>query len=351
MIVRRTIRQLGQMSVQLHGTSCAPAKATLMHHPDPTLPYHVYFDASIRGIGGMLGQDRERVMHPAAFCARRLQPAETRYSTTEQELLAIVYSFTTWRCYLEGAVVFAHTDHEPPTWLARKKSMNRRQAHWMEFFGRFDYTLLYIKGDLNVVADALSRQLAFSDVAPMPLPGEFWPHSPEQAMLTSLCCARRFEQRFGTEVRHVSKVFPFQSSGRCVFAASRPLRALSCGGAAPSIFPDSVVSRSVRVPVTPDNWERLSVSPGCFRVGVVLASSRCRRGVFIGGHTRRCAALDSGGEERRPAEGAGQSGEQPSLPSKRRRLDSSDMPRDTQVELDAAVRGYRAIGPSGAIGP
>ena len=97
------------------------AKATLMHHPDPTLPYHVYFDESIRGIGGMLGQDREGVMHHVAFCARRLQPAETRYSTTEQELLAMVYSFTTWRCYLEGAVLFAHTDHEPLTWLASKE--------------------------------------------------------------------------------------------------------------------------------------------------------------------------------------------------------------------------------------
>ena len=84
--------------------------AAMMHHPDFSKPFHVYFDASITGIGGLLAQDVDGNMCPAAFCARRMQPAEVNYTTTEQEFLAMVHCFRTWRCYLEGTEVFAHTD-------------------------------------------------------------------------------------------------------------------------------------------------------------------------------------------------------------------------------------------------
>ena len=155
------------------------ANATLMRHPDPSLPFHVYFDASLTGIGGLLMQDHAGDLFPVAFCARRLQPAETRYTTTEQEFLAMVYALRTWRCYLEGIDFFAHTDHEPLTWLASQKSLNRRQARWTEFLSRFSYELLYIKGDKNVCADALSRMCALpvGDTAAESLPGDVWPHS------------------------------------------------------------------------------------------------------------------------------------------------------------------------------
>jgi hypothetical protein len=123
------------------------ANAVLMYHPDTSLPYQVYFDASIRGIGGLLAQELDGALLPVAFCARLMQKAEVNYMTTEQEFLAMVYCLFTWRCYLEGIELFAHTDHEPLTWLASQKTINGRQARWMEFLSRFEYTLLYIKGD------------------------------------------------------------------------------------------------------------------------------------------------------------------------------------------------------------
>ena len=288
---------------------------TLLYHPDPTVAYHVYFDASIRGVGGMLGQEFEGELHPVAFCARRMQPAETRYSTTEQEMLAMVHCFKTWRCYLEGAVVFAHTDHEPLTWLAGQKSMNRRQAHWMEFLGRFDFTLLYIKGDRNVVADALSRKLAFSDNAPMPLPGEDWPHSPEKVMLTSLCCARRAEPRTGHSVRQ-GRVDPFQSTSRCIFTLGAFPTFRARVGCAPHSLPHDPLRhcRGGMLPYRPSLSDSVSVAPGSVRVGLVLAARRA--GVNLGGHTRRRAGLGSGGEEHRDATARDKSGEQP-IPSRR----------------------------------
>ncbi len=157
------------------------ASATLMYHPCFDRPFHVYSDASLRGIGGVVLQQHDDNMQPVAFCARKLQGPETRYTVTEQELLAIVYCFQQWRCYLEGTSVFLHTDHEPLTWLQSQKSLNRRQAHWLEFMSRFTYTLLYVKGDENVVADALSRRLGLDDAAPLPLPGDTWPAPPAPA--------------------------------------------------------------------------------------------------------------------------------------------------------------------------
>jgi hypothetical protein len=77
----------------------------------------------------------------------------------------------------EGTEVFAHTDHEPLTWLASQKHLNRRQSRWMEFLSRFTYSLLYIQGDKNVVADALSRMLDAPRSPPLELLGDTWPHS------------------------------------------------------------------------------------------------------------------------------------------------------------------------------
>jgi RNase H-like domain found in reverse transcriptase/Reverse transcriptase (RNA-dependent DNA polymerase)/Integrase zinc binding domain/gag-polyprotein putative aspartyl protease len=149
--------------------------ATMMYHPDPEHRFHVYSDASIRAIGGVLIQVIDGKIHPVAFAARKLIPAEVNYSTTEQEMLAVVYCFSQWRCYLEGPVVTLHTDHEPLTWLQSQKSLNRRQARWMEFLSRFQYEIVYVKGDENVVADALTRNLSRHDGASEQLPCENWP--------------------------------------------------------------------------------------------------------------------------------------------------------------------------------
>ena len=121
-------------------------------------------------------QEIDSIMSPIAYAARKLTSAEVNYTTTEQELLAIVYCFQQWRCYLEGSDVILHTDHEPLTWLATQKTLSRRQARWMEYLAQFTYALLYVKGDENVVADALSRMLTDNLSQQLsPLPGDSWP--------------------------------------------------------------------------------------------------------------------------------------------------------------------------------
>ena len=68
----------------------------------------------------------------------------------------MLHALKEWRCYLEGRHFTLKTDHEPLTFLQGVPTLNRRQARWLEYMSRFDYTWEYLSGSLNV-ADALSR--------------------------------------------------------------------------------------------------------------------------------------------------------------------------------------------------
>ena len=50
-----------------------------------------------------------------------------------------------------------YTDHKTLENFHSQKDLSRRQARWMEFLSQFDAKMVYIKGDENSVADALSR--------------------------------------------------------------------------------------------------------------------------------------------------------------------------------------------------
>ena len=75
--------------------------------------------------------------------------------------------------------------------------LNRRQARWMEYFQRFRYIVAYVKGDKNVVADALTRNLDIEIGMPdNDLPYQAWPHTSLQevnlilndnSMLSDVC--------------------------------------------------------------------------------------------------------------------------------------------------------------------
>jgi hypothetical protein len=49
------------------------------------------------------------------------------------------------------------TDHKALEFFKIQQHLNSQQARWMEFLTRFDYNITYVKGETNLVADALSR--------------------------------------------------------------------------------------------------------------------------------------------------------------------------------------------------
>ena len=131
---------------------------TQLKLPDLYAPFEVIADASLLGIGAVLCQDGR----PISFIGRKLSPAEKNYHTGEQELLAVFYALTTWRCYLSSSEFKVVTDHHPNTFFDTKPILNRRLARWAEFIQTFQFTWEFRAGRLNV-ADPVSRAPQFED--------------------------------------------------------------------------------------------------------------------------------------------------------------------------------------------
>ena len=50
------------------------------------------------------------------------------------------------------------TDHRSLVYLTSQDNLLPRQVRWWEFLSRFNFRITYVKGSLNIVADALSRK-------------------------------------------------------------------------------------------------------------------------------------------------------------------------------------------------
>jgi hypothetical protein len=139
------------------GVKTALTNAPVLALPDFSKPFtmEVICDASIVGIGAVLTQDGQAL----AYESKKLTDAEKKWTTTEQELWAVVHALKVWRCYLEGLPFSVITDHNPNIYFQTQPNLSRRQARWSEYLQRFDFKWVYRPGRINV-ADPLSRNTA-----------------------------------------------------------------------------------------------------------------------------------------------------------------------------------------------
>jgi RNase H-like domain found in reverse transcriptase/Reverse transcriptase (RNA-dependent DNA polymerase) len=111
-------------------------------------------DASKIGLGAVLANGNGR---PVAFTSRVLNKQEKNYSTTEIEILAIVWALKHYRPYLYGRHFIVHTDHKPLVYLFSQIDPSSRLCKFKTALMGYDFEIKYVKGQNNVVADALSR--------------------------------------------------------------------------------------------------------------------------------------------------------------------------------------------------
>ena len=130
----------------------------LLIFPDFSQTFTLATDASGQGIGAVLTQEVDGEARPIGYAGRGLTPAETRYTTTEQELLAVVWGIQHFRVYLEGQKFKLFTDHSALTWILKLTNPQNRLARWVTFLQQFQYEVHHVKGVNNVVPDALSRR-------------------------------------------------------------------------------------------------------------------------------------------------------------------------------------------------
>lgn len=129
----------------------------ILVYPDFSKEFILTTDASNYALGGILSQGSTGVDHPIAYASRTLNDSEVNYSTTEKELLAIVWATKYFRPYLFGRKFKIITDHKPLQWLMNMKEPNSRLTRWRLKLAEYDYTIVYKKGKANTNADALSR--------------------------------------------------------------------------------------------------------------------------------------------------------------------------------------------------
>lgn len=129
----------------------------ILAYPDYTKPFVLTTDASDFAIGAVLSQIQGNIERPIAFASRTLNAAESRYSTTEKEALAIVWATKKYESYLYGTSFTLITDHKPLVYLQNSRN-NAKLLRWSEQLSKFNYVIKYKEGKTNKVADALSRR-------------------------------------------------------------------------------------------------------------------------------------------------------------------------------------------------
>ncbi|KAM1695946.1 hypothetical protein ACFXTN_027529 [Malus domestica] len=141
--------------------------APIITPPDWSIPFELMCDASDYALGAVLGQRKNKHSHVIYYASRTLNDAQLNYSTTEKELLAVVFALDKFRSYLIGTKVIVFTDHAALKYLFTKKEAKPRLIRWMLLLQEFDIEIRDKKGCENVVADHLSRLVREEESLPI----------------------------------------------------------------------------------------------------------------------------------------------------------------------------------------
>lgn len=142
----------------------ALTSAPILATPDYSLPFTIQTDACDTGMGAVITQIQEGNERVIEYMSQKFSPAQQRYSTTEKECLGVILAVEKYRCYIEGVHFTVITDHASLTWLHNLRDPVGRLARWALRLQAYNFDLVYRKGKLNVVPDALSRSVGSIDL-------------------------------------------------------------------------------------------------------------------------------------------------------------------------------------------
>ena len=119
-------------------------------------------DACSNGIGGVVAQGHEwKGAMVAAFYSVKMSSAQHNYPVHEQEMMVGVETIVRHRDILQGVRFTWVMDHKSLTHILDQRDLSGRQARWLEQLSEFDFHVLYVPGEENILPDALSHMYEF----------------------------------------------------------------------------------------------------------------------------------------------------------------------------------------------
>ena len=95
---------------------------------------------------------------PISFENRPIKGNYLHKAIYDKEMLAILHALKKWRPYLMGRHFKVKTDHDSLKIFLEQRLSLEEQKKWVTKMLGYDFEIIYKKGKLNVVADALSRK-------------------------------------------------------------------------------------------------------------------------------------------------------------------------------------------------
>nr|GEY55343.1 hypothetical protein [Tanacetum cinerariifolium] len=105
-------------------------EAHILIAPDWDMPFQLMCDASDFAIGVVLWQRQDKHFMSIHYASKTMTEAESKYTTTEKEMLAVVYGFENFRSYLILNKNIVYTDHFALKYLFAKKDSKARLLRW-----------------------------------------------------------------------------------------------------------------------------------------------------------------------------------------------------------------------------
>ncbi|KAL6338382.1 hypothetical protein AAG906_018753 [Vitis piasezkii] len=154
--------------------------APIVRAPNWKLPFEVMCDSSDLAMGAVLGQREDGKPYVIYYASKTLNEAQRNYTTTEKELLAVVFALDKFRAYLVGSSIVVFTDHSALKYLLTKQDAKARLIRWILLLQEFNLQIRDKKGVENVVADHLSRLVIAHDSHGLPINDDF----PEESLMS-----------------------------------------------------------------------------------------------------------------------------------------------------------------------
>jgi hypothetical protein len=136
----------------------ASCSVDVLKIPDPAKTFILETDASNVAVGAVLKQKGEEEECPVYYYSQILSKSEQNYSVYEKELYAVVRACESFRVFLLGTPFILRSDHKALASLfCSDLKTSPRVVRWIMRLQEYPFTVEYIPGKENIVADALSR--------------------------------------------------------------------------------------------------------------------------------------------------------------------------------------------------